>query len=1010
MLGVRGGPSAVAVVVTVAAAAAAASDSSVMSPTHPKGGAKRRKNKRGGGGGDRGRKSRERDRPEAEPCSSQDTAIMAPGAAALPVGAADRPFVEDVYAGGAAAFSSGETQGTLPNPTRVLCICCKVERKDSAVVQSGVQPVSELASEGDGVPHHTLWMCPSCQWTLDNYGISGDSDQTAQGLDFLSHGDLGELLAEAEGGMLAEGGQLPGSDTESAYGASSEPQETSSETSLESQQLRICWSEVRFMVRFTYHQAGTVPVPNMSRVKERVDRLCNIDPSQLYQRLDHVARDFVLDMKIRLLQPLWAQPGPPNCLESPLLAQQFISRLIKEYGALCQAARTISTFLTTLEVKHLSLFQVTWELHNKHLFENLVFSDPTLQSNLPALISQIRLGATTSDTCSQGTYSTLLLHYQGLEKELHRVARKWVQCQRRISTFILEKMTLKAKLKQALWRFKQTQLLGEQLTSTEADPQSGNLAEALRHVPPSSSLDMPDCLGPERCTIHNCSHSQFLTYRLVEPHKPGSIHGHRLPHRVRSLPDRLIESNLPGVSLASSGSDSSSQIITQQQSRPIRLDEGSTPSFCSDSDVASLSERFADIYLVNPDDIEVVTCGDDNTEIATNVRSDARGNPEDLLYDSSLLAIPTTFIPDPEEQLSNQGAYGWQQDPREKKPNNDSSSEHSSRSSSSCSCACNFQEEGKYCEFCGKSSRHHRPPATASGRSYEEMREKLRLRLAKRKEEQPKKTSQLPEKQDVVDHRTVEDLLQFINGPEMKPVSSTRKAKRERHKQRKLEEKAHMHSGSLEETEGLETSSHSPSRGEDHAVSGAQGDSKHLLPKQHKDGTGKKKLKQTGKAGGDPRRKSAESPRASEGQSKSRSQTQPSTKVLHRVLLAEQRKMERKARSESKGKKQLSQVKEGKATPGPEEPASPSKLEQADTPQPSGKSKESRKGDGDNNPLYDVFMPKDIDLESADMDETEREVEHFKRFCLDSTRQARQRLSVNWSDFSLKKPHFLPPK
>ncbi|XP_045695315.1 protein FAM193A-like [Phyllostomus hastatus] len=979
-----------------------------MSPSHAKGGAKRRKNKRGGGGGDRGRKGRERDRPEAEPCSSLDTAIMPPGVAAMSVAAAvaDMPLVEDVYAGGAAAFSLGETQGTLPYPTGIFCVCCKIEEKDSAVVQSGDQPVSELASEGDGASHQTHWVCPTCQWTLDNYGISGDLDQAAQGLGFLSHGHRGDFLAEAEGGMLAEGGQLPALDTESAYGASCEPQEISPDSYPESQQLRIYWSEVRFMVRFTYHQAGTALVPNMSRVKEHVDRLCNMDPSQLYERLDRVARDFVLDMKIRLLQPLWAQPGPPTCLESPLQAQQFISRLIKEYGALCQAARTISTFLITLEIKHLSLFQVTWELHNKHLFENLIFSDHTLQSNLPALISQIRLGATTNDTCSQGTYATLLLHYQGLEEELHRVARKWVQCQRRISTFILEKMTLKTNLKKALTRYKETQFLEEHLTSTEADLHSGNLAEALRHMPPSSSLDMPDCLGPERCTIYNCNHSQFLTCGLVEPQIPSTIHGHQQPLRVRSLPDCLFESHLPGVSLATSRSDSSSPVITQQQSRPIRLDEVSPPSFGSDSDVASLSDRFADIYLVNTDDIEVVTCDDDNTEIVTNVRSDAQGNPEGLLYDSSLLAIPAAFSPDPEEQLSNQGAYGWQQDPREKSTNN---SEHSSRSSS-WSCACNLQEEGKYCEFCGKSSRHHRPPATASGRSYEEMRVKLRLRLAKRKEEQPKKTGQLPEKQDVVDHRTVEDLLQFINGPEIKPVSSTRKAKRERHKQRKLEEKAHMHSGSLEQTEELETSSHSPSRGEDHAVSGAQGDSKHLLPKQHKDGTGKKKLKQTGKAGGDPRRRSAESPRASEGQSKSRSQTQPSTKVLHLVLLAEQRKMERKARSENKGKKQLSQVKEGKATPGPGEPASPSKLEQADTPQSSNKSKESRKGDGDNNPLYDVFMPKDIDLESADMDETEREVEHFKRFCLDSTRQARQRLSVDWSDFSLKKPHFLPPK
>ena len=66
------------------------------------------------------------------------------------------------------------------------------------------------------------------------------------------------------------------------------------------------------------------------------------------------------------------------------------------------------------------------------------------------------------------------------------------------------------------------------------------------------------------------------------------------------------------------------------------------------------------------------------------------------------------------------------------------------------------------------------------------MREKLRLRLTKRKEEQPKKADQLSERESVVDHRRVEDLLQFINSSETKPVSSTRAAKRARHKQRKV--------------------------------------------------------------------------------------------------------------------------------------------------------------------------------------------------------------------------------
>lgn len=66
------------------------------------------------------------------------------------------------------------------------------------------------------------------------------------------------------------------------------------------------------------------------------------------------------------------------------------------------------------------------------------------------------------------------------------------------------------------------------------------------------------------------------------------------------------------------------------------------------------------------------------------------------------------------------------------------------------------------------------------------MREKLRLRLTKRKEEQPKKEELLLERDGVEDHRKVEDLLQFINSADNKPVTSSKAAKRARHKQKKV--------------------------------------------------------------------------------------------------------------------------------------------------------------------------------------------------------------------------------
>lgn len=193
-----------------------------------------------------------------------------------------------------------------------------------------------------------------------------------------------------------------------------------------------------------------------------------------------------------------------------------------------------------------------------------------------------------------------------------------------------------------------------------------------------------------------------------------------------------------------------------------------------------------------------------------------------------------------------------------------------------------------------------------------------------------------------------------------------------------------MHNGSLEQMEEPETSPHSPSRHGDHSEPGpgpgADGDatdpmdardSKLLLPKevsgkqqeplsflldimhQHKEGSGKQKLKQTSKASSEPARRPAEPPKASESQPRPRPQTESKAKVLDLTSLAEQKREERKVNSNNNNKKQLNHVKEERLNLAPQEPASPSehpqdsKLVPADSPQPKGKSKKNRKKKGD---------------------------------------------------------------
>ena len=44
------------------------------------------------------------------------------------------------------------------------------------------------------------------------------------------------------------------------------------------------------------------------------------------------------------------------------------------------------------EEKHLKQFNLTWQLHNKHLFHSVIYSDPVVQNCMPKVLSHIRCG------------------------------------------------------------------------------------------------------------------------------------------------------------------------------------------------------------------------------------------------------------------------------------------------------------------------------------------------------------------------------------------------------------------------------------------------------------------------------------------------------------------------------------------------------------------------------------------------------------------------------------------
>ncbi|KAM5193055.1 protein FAM193A isoform 2-T2 [Mantella aurantiaca] len=622
-----------------------------MSPADAKRGAKRRKNKRGGGAssGEVKAAALRGQHGAVSGASNGGGLIPSPGngCTATPPGTeialngtpfSDGPLSSDFTGVPQAPFTFGLGQ-RAPYTTGEHCLLCRSERKDLALSECGTKNSSKLAlstsPKANAKMHLPLWVCSDCRRTVESEDIHPTQDQSLVSQDFLLHmssGNSGSKQESVGGGRMLVGAQTvapsvalnntASADISCSCEACNERREISAESERETQQLQNYWSDVRYMIRCIYRQAGTPLaddqdqslVPEKDGMKELVDRLCERDPYQLYQRLEQQAREYVLEMKVRLLKHLSLGFKVTPSIQGPPQAHQFISLLLEEYSALCQAACTIGTFLVTLENEHLKKFQVTWELHNKHLFENLVFSEPLLQNSLPALVSQLRLGTASHDSYSEDMYSTLLQRYLQLEQEMGHIAEEWLECQKRIDNYVDEQMALKTRyrmLKEDWEFFRQRLFIEEHLNNKKALTGENNFADKMRHMLSTRMCmsDCPNCNYRRRCTCDDCSLSHILTCGIMDTPLADEIHINPLPPlQVDSTPDYLSEIHPPSISSASSGSGPSSPITIQQHPRLILADNGSAPTFGSDDeDGTPLSAKFAHIYpLNNYDDADIV--------------------------------------------------------------------------------------------------------------------------------------------------------------------------------------------------------------------------------------------------------------------------------------------------------------------------------------------------------------------------------------------------------------------
>ncbi|KAI1303190.1 Uncharacterized protein HDE_02338 [Halotydeus destructor] len=319
----------------------------------------------------------------------------------------------------------------------------------------------------------------------------------------------------------------------------------------------------------------------------------------------------------------------------------------------------------------------------------------------------------------------------------------------------------------------------------------------------------------------------------------------------------------------------------------------------------------------------------------------------------------------------------------------DSCSDHSSTTSTSTTN--NQRDGGRVCDCCYCEVFGHGMPAVApTSRNYNEMRERLRMRLSKRKAEKngcenhhgPQQQVHSPtttmlkkrtENSEVGDNRDLEELLSFINGGASLPENEIKKReKQKKKKERQKEKKVVIPKESPERK--------SRTKKENVPCISQQSDVLHV-PNGHVVDTGHKTKSITEK-------KIATVLKESESISKLKTENLPvngnAVSENCRALNGEHGNHSNEIAQDVNAVCKNTNCKQLKC-------------------KESRRNKVNMKKKDELSP-DEVFMPKDVDLENGEMDEFEKELEAFKRFCADSKPLARkEKINVNLKEIFVKK-------
>ncbi|XP_071167409.1 protein FAM193A-like isoform X2 [Mytilus edulis] len=701
-----------------------------------------------------------------------------------------------------------------PNPylDKERCLLCGCERQDppeAAAYKIENSDCEKRAVETNLLTQLPLWVCPECRKSTDqemekkmSSNITGFMDP-----DLPPEPSSPPFLPEAALRFSSPPNTSNGSMC--SCDACKEMREIEAQHDLETQELQNCWTVLRKLVRVMYgrREEDITPdndTPTEEEARELVDRLCTRDPHQLFLRLESQVREFVIEMKVKLLKQL------NSGYKTPPEAKAFISLLLDEYCHLCGVSRKMSEILTKLKTDHLAKFNVTWELHNKHLFQSIAYTEPSIQSSLHLIITQLRMGAASKESYNEDTYPNLLHRYLKFDDEMSVISVVWRDSQQLIEQYNEEQAALKLKQKMLKedWEFFKAQrtILEQQVAKNDQPLPPHNFeqqfTETMRMMLQGTKPSQEECHCPrcnrKRCPCDECTITHMITCGIINPEaledQENSSHINFLhdPNRYR------IDVSPPSMSSTTSSSGSSSPIMVDHERLTLPFDETGDRNTeeipeeiegNSQSDIDDDDED--DDYDDEEDDEEEEEDEDDDEEEEVEDDDDGDNENEDEID------IEDDKNDGLEEQIDNKSisdlSSSW--------PNDDEGAEEL------------INSEKCDCYHCvSQAKAEQMPPQTPTSKNYAEMRDRLRLRLKKKVGSQgDTKHKDTCSHHHMIEHQPLEDkgseeleeLLHYINGTDNQKEEqedkqlSAKAAKRARQKQRKAEEKARIEAEKL---------------------------------------------------------------------------------------------------------------------------------------------------------------------------------------------------------------------